>query len=394
VPLPLLQQPNLGDAQWRQAHQAHQAQMGLMQVSPSPAMSQLQAQYQFGTPMMGPYGLVPPLAYEQQLATQEARVAASLAFSARAQETYNNFVASTPSVASAPTITVEKVSSKRQLVPGKEAAKANKVESKGKKKPSNVSTNKQAPPNAKKKAPKVTQGIPVHVGVTGGGANGGGPDAAGEGSGEEAGEEGPTNVQPMPRHTTDVDKNPLYRVVRDEHVDDGTGKTLKAPSPKFYDITERANAANGLRQGTFVAHGGGGHAVPTYLPIISSKEPKPLYDTSHPVTPLSITIELNGRHVPRQWLGMVDEFMFTFCLSGVAALEVGDKEKLLHLQCVMTVNMPGSKQAVDTMTEHMRLWFDMWTNSKGVIGIKICQAQKEHSYMAMVGYVMKVALTA
>jgi hypothetical protein len=392
VPLPLLQQANFGDAQWQLAHQAHLPPMNVMQVTPSPAMAQLQAQCQFGESMLRPFNTIhPPPFSSQQLAAQEARLAESVHFAARAQATYNNILTSTPSVATVPNITVEMASSKGQPVLSKRASKDNegdKSTSKGKK--TKKATTKQAAPIAKKSAPTVTQGTPDDVTGTGGSANSGERDAAGEGAGDEGGEEVLTNVAPMPQHTTDPVKNPLYRVAREAHLDEGTNKTLRPPTPKFYETTDRVNAANGLRQGSFVAYGGGGEAMPTYLPIISSKERKPLYDTSHPVTPLSITIELNGRHVPREWLQLVDDFIITFSLSGVAALEVGDKEKLLHLQCVMTVNMPGTKQAVDTMTDHMRVWFDMWTNDKGVMGIKICQAAREHSYMAMVGYVMKV----
>jgi len=70
---------------------------------------------------------------------------------------------------------------------------------------------------------------------------------------------------------------------------------------------------------------------------------KPPGDPTYPVNAFSLTITKSGKDISLDCLDIVDAFIKQYCLQGLVATEVGKKKFQLHLQAVIRLHYPKSK---------------------------------------------------
>ena len=201
-------------------------------------------------------------------------------------------------------------------------------------------------------------------------------------------------VQPLPRPTL---PNPNYKEDRTPTplagtTPSGQSKKSVAPSPKWYHaLPEQSMRHAKLKVGQLFG-------VLTLLPIINmmghlashaTGEIMPLYDSTHPLQAVSITVSRVTGDIPLEWLELLGEYMKTFAVLGLIAVELGTTEQNLHLQAVMVMHMTGADRCIELITEHLKVWFDIWTHEKFHVKVVRMMRSRGHALFYMLGYCMK-----
>ena len=114
-----------------------------------------------------------------------------------------------------------------------------------------------------------------------------------------------------------------------------------------------------------------------------SEEPKPLYGDGHPLAALSITIEANHKGVPVLWLELMYSWINQFTVAGISSLERGEQRRHLHLQTTVVVRIPHDTIAATAVSNHLKQWFDIWTNTGMHVAVVLLNEQG-HNFMYMV----------
>ena len=142
----------------------------------------------------------------------------------------------------------------------------------------------------------------------------------------------------------------------------GNQRRSMPPSPKWYSsLPETTIRYAKLKVGNLFS-------ALTLLPIINpmmhlpshaSGDIAPMYDASHPLQAVSITVCKLGGDVPVEWLALLGEYMSVFAVLGLIAVELGTTEMHLHLQAVMVMHMTGADQCIKLIVDHIKVWLDI-----------------------------------
>ena len=202
-------------------------------------------------------------------------------------------------------------------------------------------------------------------------------------------------VEAMPR--PNPNDNPNYKEDRSPKLlstSTTAGRPQKsvAPSPKWYNALPETSMRHAkLKVGQLFG-------VLTLLPIINllghlashaSGEIMPLYDSTHPLQAVSITVSRLGGDVPVEWLELLGQYMKIFAVLGLIAVEQGTMERNLHLQAVMVMHMSGADRCIELITEHIKVWLDVWTHEKFQIKVVRMDRSRGHALFYMMGYCLK-----
>ena len=197
----------------------------------------------------------------------------------------------------------------------------------------------------------------------------------------------PRPTLPNPNYKDDRSPSPLAGTTTA-----GRPKTSVAPSPKWYHaLPERSMRHAKLKVGQLFG-------VLTLLPIINilghlashaSGEIMPLYDSTHPLQAVSITVSRLTGDIPLEWLELLGEYMKKFAVLGLIAVELGKTEQNLHLQAVMVLHMTGADRCIELITEHLKVWFDIWTHEKFHVKVVRMMRSRGHALFYMLGHCMK-----
>ena len=81
--------------------------------------------------------------------------------------------------------------------------------------------------------------------------------------------------------------------------------------------------------------------------------------------------------------------MAVFAVLGLIAIELGTQEMNLHLQAVLVMHMSGADECIKLITDHIKVWLDIWSNENYQVKVVRMMRQKGHALFYMLGYCMK-----
>jgi hypothetical protein len=113
---------------------------------------------------------------------------------------------------------------------------------------------------------------------------------------------------------------------------------------------------------------------------------KPPGHSSFPTNDFSITVTKTKDDVGLDALDAVDIFIQKHCLKGGVATEVGQRVFQLHLQCVVKMHWPGTKERCQTLQKFIKALLPA-SGTKYKVNVKACRGGQ--TFTAMLGYITK-----
>ena len=81
--------------------------------------------------------------------------------------------------------------------------------------------------------------------------------------------------------------------------------------------------------------------------------------------------------------------MAVFAILSLIVIKLGTHKMNLHLQVVLVMHMSGADACIKLITDHIKLWLDIWTNKNYHMKVVHMMQQKGHALFYMLGYCMK-----
>lgn len=105
----------------------------------------------------------------------------------------------------------------------------------------------------------------------------------------------------------------------------------------------------------------------------------------------SITIVVNGGHVPPGWLDAFDSWMNVRCTAGIGALERGNKEQHLHIQAAarLRVQGPVGKPTINLLRNQIKSALGVRRNDGSGCKVEIKAFAPGQQWSLMLGYITK-----
>lgn len=119
------------------------------------------------------------------------------------------------------------------------------------------------------------------------------------------------------------------------------------------------------------------------------KKPPPLKkpgDSTYPCNSFSLTITKTGEDVGAEAIDIVASFIEEHCIKGGVSTEVGLRAHNLHLQGILKINWPATKEFVQILQKKIRA---LLPNGGAKYKVNLKLFAKAQTWGAMVGYITK-----